>query len=93
VLDDIERADSHDELVGGFKSVADNLAAVLAKAGLESFGEAGEGFDPNQHEALTHAFSDVDSDPTCVQVYQRGYRYAGRVLRPARVAVAEPDAG
>lgn len=93
VLDDIERADSHDELVGGFKSVADNLAGVLAKVGLESFGTAGDPFDPNQHEALTHAYSEEVAEPTCVQVYQRGYRYAGRVLRPARVAVAEPDAG
>jgi len=90
VLDDIERADSHDELVGGFKSVADNLLGVLTKAGLETFGDTGDTFDPAIHEALTHSFSDDVDEPTCVQVLQRGYRYSGRVLRPARVAVAEP---
>jgi molecular chaperone GrpE len=42
------------------------------------------------HEALTHSYSDTVSEPTCVQVLQPGYKIGDRILRPARVAVAEP---
>jgi len=51
----------------------------------------GEVFDPTVHEALTHTHSDEVSEATCVAVYQPGYRFAGRVLRPARVGVADPS--
>ncbi len=91
VLDDIERADSHDELVGGFRSVAEQLRTNLTRLGLETYGEAGEPFDPNVHEAMTHSIDDDLKEPTCVEVFQPGYRFAGRVLRAARVAVAEPE--
>jgi molecular chaperone GrpE len=91
VLDDIERARDHDELVGGFKSVGEALEGVVGKLGLEKYGRPGEPFDPTVHEALTHTLSDDVTEATCVQVYQPGYRFAGRVLRPARVAVAEPQ--
>jgi molecular chaperone GrpE len=90
VLDDIDRADEHGELVGGFRSVADGLLAVLGKLGLERYGAPGELFDPNVHEALTHEYSAAVEQTTCVRVFQPGYRFAERVLRPARVAVAEP---
>jgi molecular chaperone GrpE len=43
------------------------------------------------HEALTTEARDDVSEPTVVSVYQPGYRFAGRVLRPARVAVAGTD--
>lgn len=91
VLDDVERARQHDELDGAFKSVGESLEATVARLGLERFGAAGETFDPNVHEALTHEASDEVSEPTVVAVYQPGYRYADRVLRPARVAVAGTD--
>ena len=52
VLDDIGRAREHEELVGGFKSVAESLETTVAKLGLERFGENGEPFDPKVHEAL-----------------------------------------
>jgi molecular chaperone GrpE len=90
VLDDIGRAREHGELVGGFKSVADSLEATVAKLGLESFGENGEPFDPKVHEALMHSYSADVTEPTCVQILQPGYRVGERILRPARVAVAEP---
>ena len=90
VLDDIGRAREHGELVGGFKSVADSLETTVAKLGLEKFGENGEPFDPNVHEALMHSYSNDVTEPTCVQILQPGYRVGERVLRPARVAVAEP---
>ncbi|MEI6362692.1 MAG: nucleotide exchange factor GrpE [Actinomycetes bacterium] len=91
IVDDVERARQHGELEGAFKTVGEALETALARIGLETFGEAGEAFDPNVHEALTHEASDEVSEPTVTAVYQRGYRYAGRVLRPARVAVADTD--
>jgi len=90
VLDDIGRAREHGELVGGFKSVAESLEATVGKLGLESFGESGEPFDPKVHEALLHSYSTEVTEPTCVQILQPGYRVGERILRPARVAVAEP---
>jgi molecular chaperone GrpE len=91
VLDDIDRARSHGEVTGGFALVADGLETTLTKLGLQRFGEAGEPFDPTQHEALTHGFSDETSEPVCAEVFQSGYRVGERVLRPARVAVLEPE--
>ena len=89
VLDDIRRARSHDELTGGFKSVGEAVEAVAAKHGLEVYGEPGEAFDPNVHEAMTHELSDEVTEPTVLAVYQVGYRLGGRVLRAALVAVAD----
>jgi molecular chaperone GrpE len=90
VLDDIDRAREHGELSGGFKSVAEALEATVEKLGLERYGAAGEPFDPTVHEALIHSEDESVTETTCVAVLQPGYRYAGRVLRPARVAVADP---
>ena len=90
VLDDIDRAREHDELAGGFKSVAETIEATMTKLGLEKYGTAGEPFDPTVHEALTHTVDESVTETTCVTVFQPGYRFAGRVLRPARVAVADP---
>jgi molecular chaperone GrpE len=89
-LDDIGRAREHGELVGGFKSVAESLESAVSKLGLTSFGETGDAFDPKVHEALTHSYSPEVTEPTCVAVMQPGYRVGERILRPARVAVAEP---
>ncbi len=90
ILDNIGRAREHGELAGGFKSVAESIEAAAGKLGLARYGERGEPFDPNVHEALMHSFSDEVSEPTCVQILQPGYKVGDRILRPARVAVAEP---
>ena len=91
VIDDVDRARQHGELEGAFKSVGESLESTTTRIGLEKFGAAGEAFDPNVHEALTTESRDDISEPTVVAVYQPGYRYAGRVLRAARVAVAGTD--
>ncbi|MQY04926.1 nucleotide exchange factor GrpE [Actinomadura macrotermitis] len=93
ILDDIGRAREHNELTGGFKSVAEALEATTGKLGLERFGEPGEAFDPNVHEALMHSYSPDVTETSVVNVLQPGYRIGERILRPARVAVAEPEAG
>lgn len=90
VLDDIGRARDHDELTGGFKSVAESLETLVGKLGLVRYGEKGEPFDPTVHEALMHSYSADVTEATCVQILQPGYRIGERVIRPARVAVAEP---
>ncbi len=94
LLDDIERARQHGDLDGAFKSVGEGLETVTDKLGLERFGAAGDPFDPAVHEALMQAEPNPHADvATCAQVLQPGYRLTGgRVLRPARVAVAEPGA-
>lgn len=88
IVDDIERAREHGELEGAFRTVGEALENTLQRLGLEKFGASGEEFDPMVHEALTSEESDAVSVPTVTTVYQPGYRFAGRVLRPARVAVA-----
>jgi molecular chaperone GrpE len=93
VLDDVGRAREHGELEGGFKSVGEALEAATQRLGLVPFGSVGEPFDPTVHEALTHEHRDDVAEATCVAVYQAGYRFADRVVRPARVAVAEPTPG
>jgi molecular chaperone GrpE len=92
ILDDVGRAREHGELSGGFKSVAEALEATVTKLGLVRYGEPGEAFDPNVHEALLHSYSDEVTEPTCVQILQPGYKVGDRILRAARVAVAEPGA-
>jgi molecular chaperone GrpE len=93
VLDAIGQARDHGELSGGFKSVADSLQAALGKLGLVSYGQRGEAFDPKIHEALTHSYSADVAEDTCVEILQPGYKVGERILRPARVAVAEPATG
>ncbi|MFE1902622.1 nucleotide exchange factor GrpE, partial [Streptomyces gardneri] len=93
VLDDVGRARDHGELLGGFKSVAESLETVVAKMGLQQFGKEGEPFDPTIHEALMHSYAPDVTETTCVAILQPGYRIGERTIRPARVAVAEPQPG
>jgi len=91
VLDDIDRAESHGELSGGFKAVADQINAVTARIGLEKYGTEGEPFDPQIHEALLHDTSADVAVATASKILQPGYKYKERILRPARVAVTDPE--
>ncbi|MCZ7426442.1 nucleotide exchange factor GrpE [Micromonospora sp. WMMA1949] len=91
ILDDLDRAREHGDLVGPFGSVAEQLTGALAKFGLTAFGETGDPFDPTRHEAVAHQTSADVTEPTCVQVMRRGYQLGERLLRPAMVAVADPE--
>lgn len=95
VLDDMARAREHNEFVGALKALGESVEAVAQRFGLETYGVAGEEFDPAVHEALTHTTDeDAGDNPVTVvaNVYQVGYRHAGRVLRPARVGVQDRKA-
>jgi molecular chaperone GrpE len=95
-LDSLERAlgaataapDADEQLIEGLRLVQRELLAALSRAGIESYGEAGEAFDPALHEAVAHQPVDGAEAGAVVEVYQPGYRLAGAVIRPARVLVA-----
>ena len=91
ILDDLDRAESHDELSGGFKAVAEQINATMTKLGLEKYGSAPEAFDPNIHEALLHETSSEVRETTVSKILQPGYKYKERILRPARVVVTDPE--
>ena len=91
VLDDLDRAEAHNELSGGFKAVADQIISTTSKLGLEKFGEAPSLFDPNIHDALMHETSEAVKETTVTKILQPGYRFKERVLRPARVVVTDPQ--
>ena len=90
LLDDVDRAEQHGELSGGFKAVADQLNSITSRIGLEKYGTEGEAFDPQIHEALMHEESAEVSVPTASKILQPGYKYKERILRPARVSVTDP---
>lgn len=90
-LDDVDRAQEHGELTGGFKAVADQLIATTTKLGLVKFVEVGVSFDPNIHEALMHETSPDVSDTQVTKVLRPGYKFKERILRPAQVIVTDPE--
>jgi molecular chaperone GrpE len=95
VLDDIHAAREHGDLEGGpFAAIADKLESILGRFGVETIGAKGEEFDPVIHEALMHVEADLPEDATTttvVQVIQPGFKMGERVVRPARVSVADPQ--
>lgn len=98
VLDDMERAIDHargtagdneqlSQFVGGVSQIHDKMVGVLAKEGVEVIDPAGEPFEPLSHQAVGREENAEAFDETVAQVYQRGYRMGGKVIRPAMVTV------
>jgi molecular chaperone GrpE len=91
VLDTIDRAREHGDLDEGLQAVADQLERVVTLAGLVKYGEPGDAFDPQLHQALSHIGEDPDVDvTTCKVVAKAGYRLGDRVVRAAQVLVVDP---
>ena len=90
VLDDIDRAEKHGDLVEGsaFATIAQKLRGSVERLGVSSFGEKGDPFDPQLHEAIAQVPVPGTESDTVLDVIERGYRIGDVELRPAKVAVA-----
>ena len=93
-LDSLERAlaaaEQGSEVARGLQLVHDELVATLRRNGVEAYDPAGERFDPALSEAIsTRPGGDGVDSGTVVETLDRGYRFDGTVLRPARVIVSE----
>ncbi len=93
VLDGLERALASDpnpetEFHTGVALIARQLRDTLVKSGIEPIEAVGKKFDPHIHEAVERVETDDYDDQTVVEEWQRGYRFRGRLLRPAMVKVA-----
>jgi molecular chaperone GrpE len=92
VLDDLDRATKHGDLVEGtaFAAIGEKVRSVAEKLGVVSYGDVGEAFDPQQHEAIFQAPTPGVTEPTILEVVEVGYRLGSVELRPAKVVVAVP---
>jgi molecular chaperone GrpE len=89
LADNLERALAHQDEPGlreGLRVTWEGLAGFLAREGVEPLESAGQPFDPREHEAVS-TVEDAAAAGQVVREVQRGYRYHGRLLRPARVVV------
>ena len=94
-IDNLERAENasaetknFDALVEGVNMILRNLKYMLSEEGVEEV-EAGEGvqFNPYEHQAMMTEEKDGLDNDVIVQVFQKGYKLKGRVIRPAMVTV------
>ena len=77
-----------DKFAEGVRLILNSLPEVLEKMDVHAFGEAGETFDPNIHNAVMHIDDDGYKDEEIVEVLKRGYRYKDKIIRHAMVKVA-----
>lgn len=92
VLDNFERAQtgtdaSYEDYRKGVDMIFSQLAACFEKLGAESFGEVGDTFDPNIHNAVMHTEDETAEENTIAQVFSKGYKLGDKILRPAVVKV------
>jgi molecular chaperone GrpE len=97
VVDNLERAlaaaeprddGAPNHIAEGVRLVYEELSGVLANAGVSSFEPTGDQFDPDQHEAM---LTRPGNEGKILEVFQKGYRLNGQVLRPARVVVGSAN--
>lgn len=93
VLDNFERAAgntdaSFEDYRKGVEMIFTQFNEILEKTGVESFGEPGDKFDPNMHNAVMHIESEDFGENEIVQVFQKGYKLGNTVVRFATVQVA-----
>ena len=91
ILDDLERAGGYTEaekVAEGLQIIAKSAQAALSKLGVESFGEAGEAFNADFHNAVMHIEDDALGEGVVAEVLQKGYKKGDKILRYAMVKVA-----
>lgn len=92
-IDNMERALSNEQedyegLKKGVQMTYDGLMASLEKLGVTAYGEVGEQFDPNFHNAVMHIEDDSLEANVITDVFQKGYKINDKVVRPAMVKTA-----
>ena len=93
MIDNFERAlanesEDYEALKKGVQMIFDSLTASLSKLNVEVYGEAGDIFDPNLHNAVMHIEDESLKDGEIVDVFQKGYKIGDRIIRPAMVKSA-----
>ena len=91
ILDNLERAalyEDGEKVKAGLEMTAKSASAALGALGVEIYGEAGETFDPNIHNAVMHIEDDTLGEGVIVEVFQRGYRKGNKIIRFAMVKTA-----
>lgn len=93
VIDNLERALSNEQedyegLKKGVQMTYDGLMATLEKLGVTAYGESGEQFDPNFHNAVMHIEDEELETNVITDVFQKGYKINDKVVRPAMVKTA-----
>ena len=97
IIDNIERLLTYSHHEAGWKNFREGIELLLAEIsktlashGVEPIEAMGKPFDPNLHQAMQRAETEEVAANTIVEVYQKGYVYRGRLLRPSLVVVAVP---
>ena len=88
IIDNLERAaafDDGEKVREGLKMIASTVSSSLTKLGVESYGEAGDKFDPNLHNAVMHEEDDSDRENEITDVFQKGYKKGNKIIRFAMV--------
>lgn len=88
IIDNLERAvafDDGEKVKEGLKMIASTVGSSLTKLGVEPFGEAGDKFDPNLHNAVMHDEDDTDRENEITDVFQKGYKKGNKIIRFAMV--------
>ena len=88
IIDNLERAagfDDGEKVREGLKMIASTVTASLSKLSVEAFGEAGDKFDPNLHNAVLHDEDDSDRENEITDVFQKGYKKGSKIIRFAMV--------
>ncbi len=76
-----------DSFKKGIEMIFNQYGETLKKLGVEAFGEKGEEFDPNIHNAVMHGEDDTLPENSISDVFSTGYKMGDRVIRPAVVKV------
>lgn len=92
-LDNFERALENKDNVNedyhtGMQMIFNQFLQILKDEGVETFGEKGDAFDPNIHEAIMHVEDESFGENSIMEVFKLGYKYKERIIRPATVKVA-----
>ena len=91
IIDNLERASLYDDgekVKEGLLLTAKSTISIFEKLGIEEFGEVGETFDPNIHNAVLHVEDESFGEGEIIEVFQKGYRKGKRIIRFAMVKTA-----